>query len=132
MRCVCRILKVLLPAGAALLIAYPNAIEMRFFAGENGYFYKYVSGFSTILPAYGNVNPMLTGILSIFLTAWGIKTWNGGGKIGIFAAVLAAAFSLLQNMFGSPTVISWIVFGLLALLLLVYLLEQVCRPKDNH
>lgn len=111
------VLLILLPALSVILTALPNGFMMRFFAGENGWFIEYVSGFDFILPGYGNFGPLICGILCIIMTAQGIfAVWKHKIPEVRLQAVIACLGSLSNNVLADATVISWIITGLTAML----------------
>lgn len=114
------ILLILLPALTVTLTALPNGFMMRFFAGENGWFINYVSGFDFILAGYGNFGPLICGILCIIMTAQGVfAAWKQKFPDVRIPAVIACLGSLSNNILGDATVISWITTLLTALLAVV-------------
>lgn len=119
------ILMILLPALSVILTALPNGFMMRFFAGENGWFIEYVSGFDLILPGYGNFGPMLCGVLCIAMAVWnGFSFWKQKTPNVTVPAVIACLGSLSNNLFGDPTLISWTITVLTAALVLVSILTK--------
>lgn len=119
------ILLILLPVLAAGLTALPNGFMMRFFAGENGWFIKYVSGFDLILAGYGNFGPLVCGVLCIAMAAWsGFFVWKQKIPNVTFPAVIACLCSLSNNILGDPTVISWTITFLTAALAMVSILVK--------
>ena len=110
-------LMILLPALAVALTALPNGFMMRFYAGENGWFIKYVSGFDFILAGYGNFGPLICGVLCILMTIQGIfAAWKKKIPEVRIQAVIACLGSLSNNILADATIISWLITGLTALL----------------
>ena len=98
MKKILRSLMILLPGLAVCLMAVPESYCMRFFAGENGYFYEYVSGFDPILLGYGNFGPMIAGVLCVVMVVLGVLRWKK--EYWVHTGILAvAAFSAsLMNL----------------------------------
>ena len=110
-------LMVLLSALAVILTALPNGFMMRFYAGENGWFIKYVSGFDFILAGYGNFGPLICGILCIVMMAQGIfASWKKKIPDVRIQAMIACLGSLSNNILSDATIISWLITGLTAVL----------------
>ena len=110
-------LMVLLSALAVILTALPNGFMMRFYAGENGWFIKYVSGFDFILAGYGNFGPLICGILCIVMMAQGIfASWKKKIPDVRIQAMIACLGSLSNNILSDATIISWPITGLTAVL----------------
>lgn len=98
---VCKCLLILPALSAVILTALPNAVQMRFFAGENGYFIKYVSGFSRILVGYGQVFPGLAGTCAIISVIFALRGPDLK-RVRSFAAA-GAVFWCLSGMLGGIT-----------------------------
>jgi len=110
-------LMVLLSALAVILTALPNGFMMRFYAGENGWFIKYVSGFDFILAGYGNFGPLICGILCIVMMVQGIfASWKKKIPDVRIQAMIACLGSLSNNILSDATIISWLITGLTAVL----------------
>lgn len=110
-------LMIFLPALAVVLTALPNGFMMRFFAGENGWFINYVSGFDFILAGYGNFGPLICGLLCIIMTIQGVfAAWRKKVPDVRIPAVIAFLGSLSNNILADATVISWSITGLTAVL----------------
>ena len=106
-------LMIVLHALAAVLTAMPESYCMRFFAGENGYFYKYVSGFDPILMGYGNIGPMVAGVISIVMVILGIARWKKGYWPHTGILEVAAFSASLINIGCDQTVWNWMIYGVL-------------------
>ena len=111
------VLTVILSAAAAVLMATPNAVLMRF-ANDSGTFYEYVSGFSMLPVGYGIWGAMAAGICSIVLAILGIANIIKENSIlrkwmfGISVAALLMWISLLLS--GSMTFVGILISVLLA------------------
>lgn len=111
------VLTFILSAAAAVLMATPNAVLMRF-ANDNGTLYKYVSGFSMLPVGYGIWGAMAAGICSIVLAILGIANIIKENSIlrkwmfGISVAALLMWISLLLS--GSMTFVGILISVLLA------------------
>lgn len=93
------ILLIVLPALAIALTALPNAVRMRFFAGENGYFIEYVSGFARVPMGYGLVSPGFAGTCACVAALFGILRWKTQAvgytkRLRNFACIGAACWCL--------------------------------------
>ena len=113
MKTVLRALMIVLPALAVCFTAVPGSYCMRFFAGENGYFYEYVSGFDPILMGYGNFGPMIAGVLSVVVAVVGLLRWKKPywAHTGILA--VAGFCASLINLGCDQTVWNWMIYGVL-------------------
>lgn len=125
-----RALMIVLPALAVCFTAVPGSYCMRFFAGENGYFYEYVSGFDPILMGYGHFGPIIAGVLSIVMVVLGILRWKK--EYWMHTGILAvAAFSAsLMNFYCDQTVWNWMIYGVLLGAVVVDCLLKVGRKKE--
>lgn len=114
------ILMFILAAFTVILTALPNGFMMRFFAGENGWFIEYVSGFDFILAGYGNVGPLVCGVLCIVMMAQSIVAiWKKKIPDIRVLSVIACLGSLSNNILADATIISWTITGLTAVLVVV-------------
>ena len=114
------ILMFFLAAFAVILTALPNGFMMRFFAGENGWFIEYVSGFDLILAGYGNIGPLVCGVLCIVMMIQSIVAiWKQKIPDVRVQAVIACLGSLSNNILADATIISWTITGLTAVLVAV-------------
>lgn len=100
---ICKFLLILLPLAAVILTALPNAVQMRFFAGPNGYFLREVSGFSRTLVGYGQVFPGLAGTSAIISVIFALRGPDLR-RVRSFSAA-GAVFWCLSGMLGG---ITWI------------------------
>ncbi|MBO4937811.1 MAG: hypothetical protein J6C98_02255 [Oscillospiraceae bacterium] len=111
------LIAVILPLTAAILMAAPNAVLMRFFDGENT-IYKYVSGFSMLSVGYGIWGAMVSGIGAGGLTLLGIIGIVRESlllrKCMLIISVAALVMCLTLLCFGSMTFITVGVAVLLA------------------
>lgn len=122
---VCKFLLILLPLGAVILTALPNAVVMRFYAGPNGYFLREVSGFSRTLVGYGQVFPGLAGISAIISVIFALRGPDVK-RVRSFAAA-GAVFWCLSGMLGG---ITWIGVCAAAVLgLTAGLAHYLCEEK---
>lgn len=129
MRKVLKCLLIVLPALAAVLNGVPGSQCMRFFAGENGYFYEYVSGYDPILMGYGNFGPMLTGVLSIVFVVLELLRWNRESYAHANIALVAAFGASVMHMgLADRTPWNWAVSGLL---LAAVVLDCVLRARKE-
>lgn len=120
-----------LPALAAVLNGLPGSHCMRFFAGENGYFYEYVSGYAPILMGYGNFGPMLTGVLSIVFVVLELLRWNRESYAHANIALVAAFGASIMHMgLVDRTPWNWAVSGLLLGAVVVDCLLKAGRRKE--
>lgn len=130
MRKVLKCLLIVLPALAAVLNGVPESHCMRFFAGENGYFYEYVSGYDPILMGYGNFGPMLTGVLSIVFAVLELLRWNREPYAHANIALVAAfGASVMHIGLVDRTPWNWAVSGLLLAAVVVDALLRM--QKEN-
>ena len=121
-----------LTALAAVLNGLPESHCMRFFAGENGYFYEYVSGYDPILMGYGNFGPMLTGVLSILFVVLELLRWNRESYAHANIALVAAfGASVLYIGLVDRTPWNWAVSGLLLAAVVVDCLVKVSGKKKG-
>ncbi len=113
-----KVLLIVLPILAAVLLALPRSVCMRF-ADMNGPIYTYFSAFSMIPPGYGNWGPMLAVLSAILVAVMAVIYWfREGKKLGtwIFGWSLfgAGVLGVTALIFGSGTVLSWIAAAALA------------------
>ena len=131
MKKVLKALVIALPALAVVLNGVPGSHCMRFFAGENGYFYEYVSGYDPILMGYGNFGPMLTGILGIVFVVLELLRWNREPYAHANIALVAAFGASIMHMgLVDRTLWNWIVSGLLLVAVVVDCLLKAGRRKE--
>lgn len=120
-----------LPTLAAVLNGLTESHCMRFFAGENGYFYEYVSGYDPILMGYGNFGPMLTGVLSILFVVLELLRWNRESYAHANIALVAAFGASIMHMgLVDRTLWNWAVSGLLLGAVVVDCLLKAGRRKE--
>jgi len=115
-----KLLMIALPLAAAVLTALPQYVKMRFAApAPEPPYITYCSGFSLLPMGYGNWGPILAGIFSCvlviltvvhcFFSCKKLENWILG--LAVAGAGILTATSLL---FGSGTVLSWLVVAALA------------------
>lgn len=125
-------LMIALPALAAVLNGVPGSHCMRFFAGENGYFYEYVSGYDPILMGYGNFGPMLTGVLSIVYVVLELLRWSRESYTHANIALVAAFGASIMHMgLVDRTSWNWAVSGLLLAAVVVDCLLKIPGRKKE-
>lgn len=121
-----------LSALAVVLNGVPGSHCMRFFAGENGYFYEYVSGYDPILMWYGNFAPMLTGILGIVFVVLELLRWKREPYAHANIALVAAfGASVLYMGLVDRTPWNWAVSGLLLAAVMVDCLLKIMERKKE-
>ena len=113
MKNVLRALVIALPALAVVLNGMPGSHCMRFFAGENGYIYEYVSGYDPILMGYGNFGPILTGVLGIAFVVLELLRWKREPYAHANIALVAAFSASLMRVGMERTVWNTVISGLL-------------------
>ena len=104
---------------------------MRFFAGENGYFYEYVSGYDPILMGYGNFGPILTGVLGIAFVVLELLRWKREPYAHANIALVAAfGASIMHMRLLDNTPWNWAVSGLLLGAIVLDCLRKTGRKKE--
>ena len=120
------VLAVLIPVGAVVLNALPNAVMMKWMGGYT----TYCSGFSFLPVGYAIWGPMLAGVAAIVVCLLALvrllrkKTGKSSWMVGLSA--FSALMALSTLLFDSMTVIGGLVAVLMALecLLALYLAKK--------